>query len=256
MSCALFSSPPPKFWFKVSTITRPGEIPRALIASIRGPAPSGNDFAALAAKAKAAEEELRRVEAERRAALDVAAAALQAKAKGDYGAIRGLVSTPTTSGKAVLDAYAAQYGSASVTVAGVTEPVAVAVAEVARVRAALEQLGALAGSGPSLTRPTVGRLVWIPPGTYEMRNYGYLGYQDTPYTYHTFNGFYLMEHEVTQGEWQAVMGPNPSQFTACGANCPVENVSWRAWAVSSEISHRLNGVSVVRRIAKTTRVAS
>jgi formylglycine-generating enzyme required for sulfatase activity len=32
--------------------------------------------------------------------------------------------------------------------------------------------------------------------------------------------------EVTQGEWQSVMGSNPSKFTSCGANCPVEQVSW------------------------------
>jgi formylglycine-generating enzyme required for sulfatase activity len=32
--------------------------------------------------------------------------------------------------------------------------------------------------------------------------------------------------EVTQGEWQAVMGSNPYKFKTCGANCPVEKVSW------------------------------
>ncbi len=32
--------------------------------------------------------------------------------------------------------------------------------------------------------------------------------------------------EVTQGEWQALIGNNPSDFTGCGSSCPVENVSW------------------------------
>ncbi|MBM4356193.1 MAG: hypothetical protein FJ109_20775, partial [Deltaproteobacteria bacterium] len=32
--------------------------------------------------------------------------------------------------------------------------------------------------------------------------------------------------EVTQAEWEAVMGGNPSAFTGCGPECPVENISW------------------------------
>ena len=38
-------------------------------------------------------------------------------------------------------------------------------------------------------------------------------------------GFYLGKYEVTQNQWQAVMGNNPSHFAGCG-NCPVEQVSW------------------------------
>ena len=38
--------------------------------------------------------------------------------------------------------------------------------------------------------------------------------------------FYLQTTEVTQGQWQAVMGVNPSHFRGCGETCPVERVSW------------------------------
>jgi formylglycine-generating enzyme required for sulfatase activity len=38
--------------------------------------------------------------------------------------------------------------------------------------------------------------------------------------------FVIGKYEVTQGEFQALMGYNPSYFSSCGANCPVENVSW------------------------------
>ena len=39
-------------------------------------------------------------------------------------------------------------------------------------------------------------------------------------------GFWMKKHEVTQGEWKAVMGTNPSHLSACGSQCPVEQVSW------------------------------
>lgn len=32
--------------------------------------------------------------------------------------------------------------------------------------------------------------------------------------------------EVTQGQWKAIIGNNPSKYTNCGDNCPVEQVSW------------------------------
>jgi formylglycine-generating enzyme required for sulfatase activity len=40
------------------------------------------------------------------------------------------------------------------------------------------------------------------------------------------NDFYIGETEVTQGEYEAMMGTNPSFFSGCGADCPVEQVSW------------------------------
>jgi len=38
--------------------------------------------------------------------------------------------------------------------------------------------------------------------------------------------FYLGKYEVTQEQWQTVMGSNPSQFKGYGSNYPVEMVSW------------------------------
>lgn len=40
----------------------------------------------------------------------------------------------------------------------------------------------------------------------------------------TLNDFYIGKYEVTQKEWETVMGCNPSCFK--GENLPVENVSW------------------------------
>ncbi len=40
------------------------------------------------------------------------------------------------------------------------------------------------------------------------------------------SGIKLGKYEVTQAQWRAVMGSNPSKFTSCGDDCPVEMVSW------------------------------
>ncbi|MCL2805465.1 MAG: SUMF1/EgtB/PvdO family nonheme iron enzyme [Treponema sp.] len=40
----------------------------------------------------------------------------------------------------------------------------------------------------------------------------------------TINSFYIGKYEVTQKEWNNIMGNNPSSFK--GENLPVENVSW------------------------------
>lgn len=39
-------------------------------------------------------------------------------------------------------------------------------------------------------------------------------------------GFYIQTTEVTQGQWRYIMGNNPSYFSRCGSDCPVENVYW------------------------------
>jgi formylglycine-generating enzyme required for sulfatase activity len=38
--------------------------------------------------------------------------------------------------------------------------------------------------------------------------------------------FSMMKTEVTQGQWQAIMGNNPAKSISCGDSCPVESVNW------------------------------
>ncbi|MBT8366100.1 MAG: formylglycine-generating enzyme family protein, partial [Deltaproteobacteria bacterium] len=55
--------------------------------------------------------------------------------------------------------------------------------------------------------------------------------------------FYMQTTEVTQGQWQAVMGENPSHFRNCGETCPVEKVSWHD---TQRFIVRLNAMAGVR----------
>lgn len=49
--------------------------------------------------------------------------------------------------------------------------------------------------------------------------------------------FTIGKYDVTQGQWEAVMGNNPSFFKSCGDNCPVEQVSWND---AQDFIHKLN----------------
>ena len=42
----------------------------------------------------------------------------------------------------------------------------------------------------------------------------------------TLSAFYMDSTDVTQGQYLAVMGVNPSSFSSCGTTCPVEYVTW------------------------------
>lgn len=72
-------------------------------------------------------------------------------------------------------------------------------------------------------------LVWIPPGDFLMGTptdeAGDLA--ETPQHRVTFRrGFWMGRFEVTQDQWQTIMGDNPSLFNNCGGDWPVEQVSW------------------------------
>jgi formylglycine-generating enzyme required for sulfatase activity len=66
------------------------------------------------------------------------------------------------------------------------------------------------------------QFAWIPPGNFLM---GGNGQDDNPQRRVTISqGFWMGVFLVTQSQWEAVMGYNPSFFA--GPNHPVETVSW------------------------------
>jgi formylglycine-generating enzyme required for sulfatase activity len=71
-----------------------------------------------------------------------------------------------------------------------------------------------------------GNFVLINPGSFLMGSTNGDSDERPVRTVTLTRAFRLQTTEVTQGQWQAVMGSNPSFFTNCGPTCPVEQVSW------------------------------
>jgi sulfatase modifying factor 1 len=81
------------------------------------------------------------------------------------------------------------------------------------------------GVNPVPPPPPLG-MVWIPGGTFGMGSPDGEGASDEhPQHAVIVKGFYMDKIEVTQAEYEHVMGQNPTYFKGC-PNCPVENVSW------------------------------
>ena len=66
-------------------------------------------------------------------------------------------------------------------------------------------------------------MVVLPAGSFEMGSYD--DADSRPVHRVNIVGFLLGKTEVTQGQWKAVMGSNPSRFSECGDGCPVERIS-------------------------------
>ena len=69
----------------------------------------------------------------------------------------------------------------------------------------------------------------IQPGTFQMGSpeseAGRL-FSEVQHTVTLTRGFRMLSTEVTQGQFESLMGYNPSRFRDCGSDCPVENVNW------------------------------
>jgi formylglycine-generating enzyme required for sulfatase activity len=85
-------------------------------------------------------------------------------------------------------------------------------------------------------------MLLVPPGTFQMgcvmgsNHYGCYSWELPVHQVTLTNAFYLGRYEVTQAQWQATMGSNPSSFQSASTqvpaaqvpNRPVERVSWNA----------------------------
>ena len=80
----------------------------------------------------------------------------------------------------------------------------------------------LGNSGESIV------MCWVPAGSFQMgspdNEQDRDGDEDPVHGVTFSEGFWLGKYEVTQKQWEAVMGDNPSYYD--GVNRPVENVSW------------------------------
>lgn len=71
--------------------------------------------------------------------------------------------------------------------------------------------------------------VLVPPGDFQMGSPPSEPTREPQEVQHPVRisrSFYVGRYEVTQSQWQKVMGSNPSWFQKCGPDCPVERVNW------------------------------
>ena len=66
----------------------------------------------------------------------------------------------------------------------------------------------------------------IPAGTFLMGSEGAFADERRVTKVKISKPYHLGKYEVTQDQWEAVMGRNPSHFVDCGGDCPVDSVSW------------------------------
>jgi formylglycine-generating enzyme required for sulfatase activity len=90
-------------------------------------------------------------------------------------------------------------------------------------------MGVILNSGLALAKvetfkdcPTCPEMVVIPAGSFQMGGRG--RYEKPIHRVEIKSSFAVGKFEITQAEWQSVMGENPSSFE--GSHLPVEQVSW------------------------------
>lgn len=101
--------------------------------------------------------------------------------------------------------------------------------------------------------PGLEDFVQIPTGTFTMGDtYGAGNSDELPTHSVTLNSFYMSKYEVTQGEYQAIIGSNPASSSGVGSNYPVYNVSWYSTIKYCNLRSINDGLTPVYSINNST----
>ena len=100
-----------------------------------------------------------------------------------------------------------------------------------------------------MTNPLGMTFVFVPPGSFMMGSPAGETGRDADERRHRVTltgGFFMQTTEVTQRQWESVMGAMPADFQDCGGDCPVEMVSWNDVGAFIEKLNRLEGGALYR----------
>ena len=101
--------------------------------------------------------------------------------------------------------------------------------------------------GCEIALPPQKEEVLIAAGSFQMgspeEEGGREAHEGAPFQVTLTRSFLMGKFEVKQGEYEALMGYNPTRFKLCGKNCPVEDVNWHMAAAYTVALSKAAGLS-------------
>lgn len=186
--------------------------------------------------------ELEKIETELERVKQEAQRPYQEKAKTDWAKVKVFAEKGDDLGKEALAAFISEYSNVRVSISG--QSFSVVIPEVAEAEKILR-----------MAQHDAFDTVVVSGGTFKMgclpsdRDCSpseYLRHRVT--ISHTL---VVMTTEVTQGLYESVMNKNPSKFSSCGKDCPVEQVSWYDAVAFANALSRQEDLSECYRISGT-----
>ncbi len=98
----------------------------------------------------------------------------------------------------------------------------------------------------------LGPLVYVPGGAFTMGSPvdDAQAYPDERPAHEVeVGGLMILRAEVTQAAWEALMGGNPSSHASCGADCPVDSVSWLDAVALANAASKAEGLEAAYTIS-------